>query len=403
MQFIALQSMMPSSWNPQMRAFAAGAKAVDQKGEKNYTGLEASVTITPADSLTMTTLPGSGEEEDARNSEDGSSSSVDCETPGSSCEQLVRPPVPKRAASRLLLRTSFKEFSSVVSIVVGDGKAKNRPETRYLVHKELCTAASPFFAAALNGNFAETRTQSVHLPDERPEIFEWFLQWLYTGSLLSARSAKSSGCSGGGLRDMYTEGELLNRAGRPRYFLLLDIWALADRLLVRPLCNLVLTTMAQLSESTNSVPTPSDTWMLYDRMAENAGLRNLIVDLFAYLKTDGLLDTHQDDWHPRFLRDLVVKLKRPGPEALQRHTFVEWTARTWPAARACEDCRKVQRPNEVTQKCGVCEKVFCLGCVRRHGDAHGWTVQHDMLGCKPWAGANLCRFYHDHRDGKDRG
>ena len=89
----------------------------------------------------------------------------------------------RRSPSRLPLRYGFRTFSGVATVLVGEANNKARPETKYLVHKELITSASPFFAAALNSTFAEGMDQTVKLPEEKPEIFEWFLQWLYTGTL----------------------------------------------------------------------------------------------------------------------------------------------------------------------------------------------------------------------------
>ncbi|EME77910.1 uncharacterized protein MYCFIDRAFT_101810, partial [Pseudocercospora fijiensis CIRAD86] len=187
--------------------------------------------------------------------------------------------------------------------------------TQYLVHKELLTSASPFFAAALNSTFAEGMEQVVRLPEEKPESFEWFLQWLYTGTLTTQPSsidpmnrgvytrghphtfpAGSQISSPASHFESHLDGDLRNSAGSPKYFLLLDLYALSDRLLTTPLSNHILSTIARLSESTNSVPTPSDTWILYDTIRDTSPLRTLILDLFAYKKTDKLLETHKDDW-----------------------------------------------------------------------------------------------------------
>ncbi|KAK1031459.1 hypothetical protein LTR33_016947, partial [Friedmanniomyces endolithicus] len=98
----------------------------------------------------------------------------------------------RQSPSRLPLRTAFRNFSAPVEIIVGDDGDKSRLQTKYLVHKELLTAASPFFAAALDGAFAEGLDQSVKLPEEKSEMFEWFLQWLYTGSLTIAQDGAFS-------------------------------------------------------------------------------------------------------------------------------------------------------------------------------------------------------------------
>ncbi|KAI7365805.1 RNA methylase family protein [Hortaea werneckii] len=259
----------------------------------------------------------------------------------------------RRSPDRLPLRTAFKNFSACVEILVGDDTEKGRGQTKYLVHKELLTSASPFFAAALNSTFAEGMEQVVRLPEEKPDSFEWFLQWLYTGSLTTPHNTPLDAHWGfvghppfdHPLHNNYvrlqseamarSDGDLRNHQGSPKYFLLIDLYALSDRLLTVPLSNLILSTIARLSEATNSVPTPSDTWLLYDNIRDNSSLRTLILDLFAYKKTDKLLETHKDEWHPKFLRELVVKLKRPGPEAIERHSLVAWRPRSWSSTKAC--------------------------------------------------------------------
>ena len=311
-------------------------------------------------------------------------------------------------------------------MLVGEAGNKARPETKYLIHKELLTSASPFFAAALNSTFAEGMDQTVRLPEEKPEIFEWFLQWLYTGTLKTPvprcyylTNPTSHAPMLPSLHalpdladhDIRTDGDLRNSQGSPKYFLLLDLYALSDRLLTTPLTNHVLSTIARLSESTNSVPTPSDTWILYNNdddcgstgggVRDTSALKTLILDLFAYKKTDRLLETHKDSWHPSFLRALCVKLKRPGPEAIERHSLVAWRPSNWSSSKACEMCKEVLQPGVSGEKCCACEKVFCGGCLRGGrvgGKLAGMPM--DSSGCKPWAGRGMCVRYHEHGDGE---
>ncbi|KAK5712992.1 hypothetical protein LTR17_017705 [Elasticomyces elasticus] len=327
----------------------------------------------------------------------------------------------RRSPARLPLRTAFRNFSGTVEIVIGDDGDKSRPITKYMVHKELLTASSPFFAAALDGAFAEGLEQVVRLPEEKPEVFEWFLQWLYTGSLTIAQDGAFSASipqhhhhhhipADHPFHAHYaraeadalarTDGDLRNHQGSPKYFLLIDLYALSDRLLTQPLSNHILTTIARLSETTNSVPTPSDTFILYDGIRESSPLRTLILDLFAYKKTDKLLETHKDEWHPLFLRALVVKLKRPGPEAIERHALEAWRPESWSTSKPCEGCKEILKPGQSADKCLGCDKAFCGGCLRRFGGVQGWSGSMDTSGCKPWVGRGLCGRYHEHLEGE---
>ena len=47
--------------------------------------------------------------------------------------------------------------------------------------EKVLTHCSTFFAAALNGGFAEGISGSVNLPEESPAAFEMWVTWLYIG------------------------------------------------------------------------------------------------------------------------------------------------------------------------------------------------------------------------------
>ena len=159
--------------------------------------------------------------------------------------------------------------------------------------RELLTSVSGFFNAALNSTFAEGCSQTVKLPEDRPDVFDYFLYWLYT-------------------RRLDHEAVDAVEPVKPAYFWLLHLYCLVDKLEVRACKNAIVEKVALRAEETNSVPTPSDTWIVYETFGEqeNNPLRRLVVDLFAWKRTDNLLDQHEDEWHPRFMRDLCVRIKR---------------------------------------------------------------------------------------------
>lgn len=335
--------------------------------------------------------------------------SSDPATPHDSVIDLTLPRTPtlQHPTSRVSLRSSFRNLHAFATVIVGTGPSAQK----FTLHKDLLTSQSPFFAAALNGAFAEGLDQTVRMPEEKPETFEWFAWYLYSGSLTSPIDAN---CSGNSLSTRSTrtslghqrasspltqithnDGDLRNAAGSPKYFLLLDLYALSDRLLTTNLSNHILDTVARLSEATNSVPTPSDTWILYDTIPDTAPLRRLILDLFAYKKTDKLLENHRDEWHSRFLRELCVKLKRPGEESMHRHALAPWKPRKFEDAQGCEGCRDVVSPLEPGMRCSACERAFCLDCFKLNKVVG--TVG-DVGACKPWL-RNMCARYHVHGKG----
>ncbi|KAI9721379.1 MAG: hypothetical protein M1828_005128 [Chrysothrix sp. TS-e1954] len=166
-------------------------------------------------------------------------------------------------------------------------------ESPRLVPRELLTAVSPFFQAALNGTFAEGLSQELRLPEDRPDVFDYFLYWLYT-------------------RRLDHEAVDAVEPIKPAYFWLLHLYCLVDKLGVEACKNAIIEKVVGLAEATNSVPTPTDTWIVWETFGNLKGnpMRRLITDLFAWKRTDNLVDQHEDDWHPRFMRDLCVRLRR---------------------------------------------------------------------------------------------
>jgi hypothetical protein len=59
-------------------------------------------------------------------------------------------------------------------VIVGEEEAS------FYVHRNVICESSSFFKAALNGTFKESAEGKVILPEDDPDTFERFLQWIYT-------------------------------------------------------------------------------------------------------------------------------------------------------------------------------------------------------------------------------
>ena len=224
------------------------------------------------------------------------------------------------------------------------------------VHLEILLTTSPFFAAAYNPtyNFSDSPSSKsangahdfnkLSFPTIVADDFEYFVQWLYTRTL---------------------DHEDLT-GPHPAYFKLIRLYGIADQLQVTALKNSIIDELASVADRTNSCPTPDDTRSVWDcesgcdnahscltvrrHSAPNVttkgsdadsavvaceglsergggGIRELISDLFVWKKTDKLIAEHADLWDERFLREVVVKLKRE----LSRGDRPPWRDR----ARAC--------------------------------------------------------------------
>ena len=75
-----------------------------------------------------------------------------------------------------MLTDSLFRFADNTTVLVNVGTEK----TRFYVHNKFLCNASTFFEAALEGGFEEAESQRIELPEDKPEIVELFLEWLYT-------------------------------------------------------------------------------------------------------------------------------------------------------------------------------------------------------------------------------
>lgn len=275
-------------------------------------------------------------------------------------------------------RANPSDFTNTSTLLIGS-KA-----TPFLIHTSLLTTQSPYFRAALTGRFSEASENTIRLDDIEVQHFQLLVSWLYTGSIPPPY-----------------------KDGKPAYYTLLHVYTLADRLCFEGLRNAVVDLISDLADRTNSVLTPSDTRILYISLRDSAPLRTLILDLFAFKKTDRLLDSHADNWHAAFLRDLTVLLKRPCEQAMTRHRLRMWIP---DSAQACDVCRCVLQPRHAAIACDECCVAFCTACVETGTAMAGWEdgnvrerEREKMEGkerweaCKPWRGSR-CVLYHEHEE-----
>ncbi|KAF2241958.1 hypothetical protein BU26DRAFT_387892, partial [Trematosphaeria pertusa] len=69
--------------------------------------------------------------------------------------------------------------SALVTVRVG-----KEPESKdFVAHESILTSRSEFFRRALNGNWEEAHAHIVHLPEDEPDIFGIYLNYVYTGRL----------------------------------------------------------------------------------------------------------------------------------------------------------------------------------------------------------------------------
>ena len=120
--------------------------------------------------------------------------------------------------------------------------------------KKLLTRYSPFFAAALDGHFSEAESNSITLLDDNPQVFKFFVQWLYCGD-------------DEGIMDFDT---------------IIDVesWGFGDKILCHGFQNFVMSRLLQYHE--RNWLEPITLRLAYEECTAGSKLRQFVLDLFRY-------------------------------------------------------------------------------------------------------------------------
>ncbi len=68
--------------------------------------------------------------------------------------------------------------TQTVKLIVGP----ENDQKEFVIHKDLLCATSEFFQRAFSGRFTEGQTQEMRLPEDDPQVFSFFCDWLYEGA-----------------------------------------------------------------------------------------------------------------------------------------------------------------------------------------------------------------------------
>jgi len=146
-------------------------------------------------------------------------------------------------------RSSLVGPQPIVTVNIIDSKQLRHP---FRIHQNYICHYSPYFKAAFTGNFTEAETQELQLEDVEGEIFGVFVNWLYTQTI---------------------EDE---EAKVPSAHHLIQLWVLADRLLVPTLQNQALLV---LDKQRREGCRPSLSYnFVYENTKDNSPLRLYIIE-----------------------------------------------------------------------------------------------------------------------------
>ncbi|KAL8724425.1 MAG: hypothetical protein Q9181_006826 [Wetmoreana brouardii] len=166
----------------------------------------------------------------------------------------------------------------VVTVLVGP-KA-----TPFYLHKALLSSKSEYCRAAFEGSFKEATVKRIHLTDEDPKYFSYYVLWMYDKALEPADSDEVEGLD----IDEYCH-----------------LFVLAEKLESETLQNLVMDNICEHIKMSNDQYLAAKTVnFVWDRTLPGSVLRKLLVNIVAFeiSVTDdtGLADANRD-----FLYELV--------------------------------------------------------------------------------------------------
>jgi hypothetical protein len=152
----------------------------------------------------------------------------------------------------------------------------------FYAHIDLLCSSSAFFRKALKGDFKEGVDNVVPMPDDEPEIFLEFLNWLYDRK--------------------YFDGVLLVFVDMLRWC---KLWILADKLDVPALQNFAMESIFRKFESYDGRSLPASTFNhVYQNSVPHSPLREVLVQ-FAVRKMDlKFYDENVSAFEVDFLEDL---------------------------------------------------------------------------------------------------
>lgn len=156
------------------------------------------------------------------------------------------------------------------------------------MHKGLVCCYSAFFRAACTAESKEAISGHVRLPDDSAEIFDLFMQWLYTGKLQDDAFDAKQGS--------WTES--------------IKLYILADKLQVPTIKNAVLDQMVSTADHAvafsyekDKFPSNADISLAYGSTSQTSLMRTFLAELFAIMQSFSI---EKDEIPKDYLYDLAL-------------------------------------------------------------------------------------------------
>lgn len=182
---------------------------------------------------------------------------------------------------------------NLITITVGE----NHKAEKFLIHDFLLKEHSKFFEAALNGPWKEGREKKLNLPDDEPDVFGAYVEYLFTGKIATATETTADKIS-----EPVITSEFRFQA---------KLYVLGEKLLDDKFCDCTLRAMGELCKTRTAggaryYPNASTVSIIYKGTASASPMRKFLVHLYCrHVKSDWLTDDRAECYPQQFFVDIA--------------------------------------------------------------------------------------------------
>jgi hypothetical protein len=171
-------------------------------------------------------------------------------------------------------------FDRAALVTVKVGKVDHQKE--FMIHEGVICARSEFFKRAMNGIWTEAKERVVNLLEDRPDIFEIYVNHVYTNQLPTTDNES----------DAKPE-KVFASIALAEYVRLAEIYVLAERLRDRAAKNAIVVAIIALFDQTKvsgqvDPPGVGAVQIIFNGTLDNNPARQLMVDFWLHVSHDAL-------------------------------------------------------------------------------------------------------------------
>jgi hypothetical protein len=201
--------------------------------------------------------------------------------------------------------TSFE--GAITTLAVGE------EEVEYKVHEALLSERSEFFTSASKEEWKEGQEHRVPLPDDTPSVVDLYVQWIYSGRVLSGRTL-------GGKIPVKEEADGEECKNGSQFDLLIGGFVFGEKIQDGGFKDAVVDALIHTVRTPDEkgvcwYPTKSWVDQAYVGTPEGSPFRRLLVDMYKYHGRDDWLDDQKNvDFLAELAGDLLMDKRKKQQE-----------------------------------------------------------------------------------------